>query len=110
VLAVVFAPAWLASGLLALVFDWLPHHPHAVQGRFVDTRVFPSLGLEMLMLGQNLHLVHHLWPSVPFYRYGAVFAACRDALAEKAADAGREPVVGPLDPMTGDSAVARRGG
>ena len=97
VLAVVVAPAWLASGLLALVFDWLPHHPHAVQGRFVDTRVFPSFGLEMLMLGQNLHLVHHLWPSVPFYRYGAVFAACRDALAEKAAHAGREPVVGPLD-------------
>lgn len=92
VLGVVVAPAWLASGLLALVFDWLPHHPHAVQGRYVDTRVFPSPGLEVLLLGQNLHLVHHLWPSVPFYRYGVVFAACQDALAEKAAEAGREPV------------------
>jgi beta-carotene hydroxylase len=53
-------PAALAQGLLALVFDWLPHHPHRSQERYRDTRVILGPGLETLLLGQNDHLVHHL--------------------------------------------------
>ncbi|MFT7501686.1 MAG: beta-carotene hydroxylase, partial [Gammaproteobacteria bacterium] len=30
----------------------------------------------------NYHLVHHLWNSVPWYKYQAVFAETRDELAE----------------------------
>ncbi len=88
VLFVLLLPSWLAVAVLAFFFDWLPHHPHSVQGRYVDTRAMPSKVLELLLLGQNLHLVHHLWPSVPFYRYGAVFEACKEALAAKGADIG----------------------
>ncbi|MCP4805119.1 MAG: hypothetical protein GY913_04370 [Proteobacteria bacterium] len=86
VLFVLLIPSWLAVAVLAFFFDWLPHHPHGVQGRYVDTRAIPSKLLEVVLLGQNLHLVHHLWPSVPFYRYGAVFDASRDALAAKGAE------------------------
>lgn len=92
---VVVGPAWIAVGVLAFLFDWLPHHPHARRGRYVDTRAMPSAVLELLLLGQNLHLVHHLWPSVPFYRYGAVFAACREVLEAKGADVGGGPVSEP---------------
>jgi fatty acid desaturase len=76
-------PGWLATALLALLFDWLPHHPHTVQGRYTDTRAIPSRVLEVLLLGQNLHLVHHLWPSVPWYRYGVVFREAEHALRAK---------------------------
>lgn len=93
---VLVVPSWLAVSLLAFCFDWLPHHPHGVQGRYLDTRAMPSKVLEVLLLGQNLHLVHHLWPSVPFYRYGAVFEASKQALAAKGADVGTEGRLGPL--------------
>jgi fatty acid desaturase len=26
--------------------------------------------LQLLMLNQNFHLVHHLWPRIPWFRYG----------------------------------------
>ena len=38
------------------------------------------------MLGQNYHLVHHLWPRVPFYRYGRVFYESREELESHGAE------------------------
>lgn len=85
VLALWLGPALLASGLLAFGFDWLPHVPHRERGRYRDTRalLFPGLGL--LLVGQNLHLVHHLYPRVPFYRYAACFRALRPELEAEGA-------------------------
>jgi fatty acid desaturase len=79
-------PAWLASGLLALAFDWLPHQPHGELGRWDNARVILGRGLNVLMLGQNYHLVHHLWPRVPFYRYGRVFHESRAELESHGAE------------------------
>ena len=78
-------PAWLASGLLALAFDWLPHQPHGELGRWDNARIILGRGLNWLMLGQNYHLVHHLWPRVPFYRYEQVFRASREELEQHGA-------------------------
>lgn len=100
---VVVLPAVLAHGVLAWSFDYLPHHPHEEQGRYIDTVARPSWWLEWVLLGQNLHLVHHLWPSVPFYRYGAVFAACREAVVERGA---RVMPVGLTAPPRGDRGAA----
>lgn len=77
---VMIMPAWLALSLLAFVFDWLPHHPHRERTRFLNARLFPSRRLEVLLLGQNYHLVHHAWPSVPWYRYGTLFRRVRGLL------------------------------
>ncbi len=71
-------PALLAGLILAIVFDWLPHHPHASQDRWEHTRVitFSPLAqhaVDVALLGQSYHLVHHLYPRVPFYKYRAVF-------------------------------------
>lgn len=62
-------PAWLATGILAWVLDWVPHHPH--QGRTRDdvARNYNFIGARWLLLGQNLHQVHHAHPQVPWYRY-----------------------------------------
>lgn len=76
-------PALVASSLLAFAFDWLPHHPHDVQGRFLDTRILLVPGLALAMLWQNYHLIHHLYPRVPFYRYGRCFREIRPYLESK---------------------------
>lgn len=76
-------PAFAASGALAFFFDWLPHHPHAVQRRFHDTRAIDLPGLFWPLLGQNLHLVHHLYPRVPFYRYKRCFDDVRPRLEQE---------------------------
>lgn len=81
-------PAWAASGLLALAFDWLPHVPHQRTGRYVDTRAIDVRWLDAPLLGQNLHAIHHLYPRVPFYRYRATF----DAMAPELESRGTEVV------------------
>lgn len=77
VLALWIGPAVAAGALLAFFFDWLPHRPHRSRTRYRDTGAIDLRALDPLLLGQNLHLVHHLFPRVPFYRYRAVFEAGR---------------------------------
>ncbi|MFD9667570.1 fatty acid desaturase [Rhodococcus sp. NPDC059968] len=67
-------PQRLGLGLLAWWFDWLPHHDLGVTAkvnRFQATRI--RVGWERLMnplmFYQNYHLVHHIHPTIPFYRY-----------------------------------------
>lgn len=76
-------PGFAAVTILAFVFDWVPHHPHSVQERFRDTRIILVPGLTLPMLWQNYHLIHHLYPRVPFYRYGLCFRDVRAALEAK---------------------------
>jgi fatty acid desaturase len=63
-----FIPARLALFTLAVTFSWLPHQPHVATEPIRATTVRSSPWLTWLLLGQNFHLVHHLDPSVPFYR------------------------------------------
>ena len=81
-------PARLAICLLAFAFDYLPHRPHqvlAADDRFRATSVFENRALVPILLWQNYHLVHHLYPAVPFYRYGVVWWGMRDELIAKGA-------------------------
>jgi len=78
-------PAWIAVTFLAFAFDYLPHHPHAVQKRYLDTRIILFPGLSTFLLSQNMHLIHHLHPNIPFYYYGKAFKAIRKKLEEKGA-------------------------
>ena len=64
----------IGVGILAWWFDYLPHHGLTAtqrQDKYRATRI--RVGGEGLMtplfVYQNYHLVHHLHPSVPFYRY-----------------------------------------
>ncbi len=81
-------PALLALMMLAIVFDWLPHYPHKSRERFHNTRVIPGSVLNALLLGQNYHLVHHLYPTVPFFSYKPVFDESREFLEAKGAPIG----------------------
>lgn len=81
-------PARIATTLLAYAFDYLPHRPHDVLGRqdrYQATAVRPAAWLTPLLVWQNYHLVHHLYPAVPFYRYGRVWRDREVELRERGA-------------------------
>jgi beta-carotene hydroxylase len=80
-LVVFLLPLLLSLSFLALAFDLIPHLPYDSTERFHDTRALPSRALNVLFLGQNYHLVHHLWNSVPWYKYQQVFNETKDDLA-----------------------------
>lgn len=94
-LAVVWlGPALIAVTVLALCFDFLPHYPYGSQERYLDTRIYPGRILNVLLLGQNYHLIHHLWTTVPWYRYQRVFGEIEADLVQRGAriDRGAHPV------------------
>lgn len=59
--------------ILVLFFDYIPHHPHTSLGKYHNTRINPGRLLNILLLGQNYHLIHHLYPRVPWYKYQGLF-------------------------------------
>ena len=95
-------PERIAMTVLAWWFDWLPHHgleETQRENRYRATR--NRVGMEWLftplLLSQNYHLVHHLHPSVPFYRYVATWRRNEEAYLER--DAAIATVFGKqLDP------------
>lgn len=76
-------PALAASALLAFAFDWLPHAPHIERRRYLDTRVIEGRVLAAVLFFQNYHLIHHLYPRVPFYRYRTLFERVRPELVRE---------------------------
>ncbi len=78
-----FTPALVVGMALGLFFDYLPHRPFQERDRWKNARVYPSPLLNLLIMGQNYHLIHHLWPSIPWYRYEAAYHATRPILDAK---------------------------
>jgi fatty acid desaturase len=78
-----FLPIRFAALLLNVFFQWLPHHPFDRTERYLNTRISLWAGGTIFTLQQNLHLMHHLWPSVPFYRYYRLYRRLRPVLLEK---------------------------
>jgi fatty acid desaturase len=82
-LFLLFIPTRIGGVLLAIYFQWLPHHPFDSMARYTNTRIslWPIAGA--VTLGQNYHLMHHLWPGVPFYNYGRFYRHMRPTLLTK---------------------------
>ena len=78
-----FIPAFLVGMALGLFFDYLPHRPFAERDRWKNARVYPGKILNILIMGQNYHLVHHLWPSIPWYNYQPAYYTMKPLLDEK---------------------------
>lgn len=91
VLALWIVPGLLMTPISAYVFAYSVHHPHTSQEPMKTTRVLtgktPLMArlVTFFMVFQNYHLVHHLYPRVPFYKCGAVFRANRAALQGRGA-------------------------
>lgn len=89
-------PNIFAVIMLALLFDYLPHHPHKSLARYHNSRIYPSKWLNFLLLGQNYHLIHHLYPKVPWYLYRKVYLLTRPDLISK--NAPIEDIYGKVRP------------
>ena len=76
-------PGLFTHGLLSFTLDFLPHWPHEDRTRYGQTRIIKGAGLKYLLLGQDMHVVHHLFPSVPFYRYHALGRDIQHVLNEQ---------------------------
>jgi fatty acid desaturase len=84
-------PGRLAVLALMVLFQWLPHFPYDSTERFHNTRITTFRFSTWLLLQQDRHLIHHLYPSIPWYRYRAVFREIRPLLlAEGATIEGRD--------------------
>jgi fatty acid desaturase len=79
-----FLLLWLPSRvgilLLMVLFQWLPHFPFDRTDRFGATRINRFPGSTWLLLQQDRHLIHHLYPSIPWYRYRAAARQLRPIL------------------------------
>jgi ring-1,2-phenylacetyl-CoA epoxidase subunit PaaE len=103
---------WLVPVAIAkLVMDWyinyLPHvglPPH----RFRGTRIVDLPWLTPLVLAHNYHAIHHLWPTIPWHGYRAVFRERRDYLREHGVPIERAILgVGPrTSPASADGAAS----
>jgi len=78
-----FAPALMVGVTLGLFFDYLPHRPFTSRNRWHNARVYPGRMMNWLIMGQNYHLVHHLWPSIPWFEYRPAYHAVRHLLDAK---------------------------
>lgn len=99
VVTLFYLPLLIALNMLVIMFQWLPHHPFKETGRYSATRNTGMSGLNLIFLWQNWHLMHHLWPSVPFYNYERLYHSLRPVLEEKGArhHEGLVPNAGDID-------------
>lgn len=77
-----FIPWWIGQTVMLTLFTWTPHHDHSETGRYSNTRESLFPGANILLLGQNHHLIHHMLPGVPFYRYERTFNDIRPLLEQ----------------------------
>jgi fatty acid desaturase len=66
-----YLPSRVGILVLMVLFQWLPHFPFDRTDRFGATRINRFPGSTWLLLQQDRHLVHHLYPTIPWYRYRA---------------------------------------
>jgi fatty acid desaturase len=73
-----FVASRLALILISLTFVFLPHYPGEIDAE-VDQYKATTIRrgfewiLNLLLVNQNYHLVHHLYPTAPFYRYQKIW-------------------------------------
>lgn len=90
VLALWFGPQILASAIIVFFFAYLVHQPHFETKRYRDTNIFRFSGpmariVNWIYCFQNYHLIHHLFPRIPFYLYPQAFNEVRPVLERQGA-------------------------
>lgn len=83
----ILVPQRLAIGILAYCLDYVPHRGAKEQGIGYQTTkhvtrffrgetvlsAFKKRLLAVILMAQDVHVIHHLYPQVPFYNYHAVW-------------------------------------
>jgi fatty acid desaturase len=81
VLLLWFVPVIIAKVVMDWYINYLPH-VGLPPDRYLGTRIVDVPWLTPLVLVHNYHAIHHLWPTIPWHRYRAVFERKRGYLRE----------------------------
>jgi beta-carotene hydroxylase len=76
-------PATIGRLLMGVFLSWLPHKPFKAGNRYEASLLRRGRLLSIASVGHNMHLMHHLWPRVPFYRYGALYRKLAPSLHDR---------------------------
>lgn len=75
-------PVLPSAILLGILFDWLPHTPSKTLQPLYNTRIIFFPFANVITFGQSYHLVHHLFPRIPWYQYKQGYHRIKPLLKE----------------------------
>jgi beta-carotene hydroxylase len=84
--AVWWLPRHIALSYIRFYLSWAPHHPRQEKGRYGNTRPFKSSLGNIMSLGMQYHVIHHLYPNIPIHRTKPAYYEMRDILAARGVD------------------------
>ncbi len=80
-------PAFVGIGLLAFANTSWPHAPAKETNKFKNTRnTYVPWLVQLVMLNQNLHHVHHLKPNLPWYQYPEYWKEHKEEILREGAE------------------------
>lgn len=83
VFALYVIPATISRLMIGIFLSWLPHAPWLHGDRHRVALLRRNRLLALFAVGHHLHLIHHLWPRVPFYRYPALYRSMAPLLHDR---------------------------
>lgn len=81
-------PKHIAITYIQYFLSWAPHHPGKETGRYRDTRGFKSRVGNLLSMGMQYHIIHHLYPRIPLMQTPAAYYALKPILRKRGCDLG----------------------
>ena len=81
-------PKFIGVTYLEFYLSWMPHHPGEAQGRYQDTRAFKSKLGNIVSMGMQYHIIHHLYPRIPLSLTPAAYRELKPILERRECDLG----------------------
>lgn len=81
-------PKQIAMTYIEYYLSWAPHTPGVEKGRYRDTRAFKSRVGNILSMGMQFHIIHHLYPRIPLTLTPAAFRELKPILVKRGCDLG----------------------
>jgi len=81
-------PRHVGVTYISLLLSWAPHHPGEQTGRYKDTRAFKYRFGNILAMGMEYHIIHHLHPSIPLHKNMPAYRELKPILEERGCDLG----------------------
>ena len=81
-------PQIIGGTYLEYYLAWAPHHPGDEEGRYRDTRAFKSRFGNIVSMGMQYHIVHHLYPRIPLSLTPAAYRELKPVLQRRGCELG----------------------
>ena len=81
-------PKMIGETYISYYLAWAPHHPGNEQGRYRDTRAFKSRFGNLVSMGMQFHIIHHLYPRIPLSLTPAAYRELRPILEQRGCELG----------------------